>query len=162
MVRSDLIGGIKVSLSSGQKLKDVMQSFFNAGYKKEDVEEAARILRNQTVQQSLSQQSIKSQIPQMQKPNVIQSLSQIPLQKITTSQPMPQQKSVFQPVGQKQLPMIPQAPRQVISSYPTQEKKSIDMVTVLLIVLLALLLGVLASVFLFKTQLLEFINQFLG
>ncbi len=47
MVRGDIIGGIKIALSRGQSLQDAMQSFYNAGYKKEEIMDAARTLKNQ-------------------------------------------------------------------------------------------------------------------
>jgi dihydroorotase len=38
----ELEGGIKVALSRGQELKPIMVSYYNAGYKKEDIQEAAK------------------------------------------------------------------------------------------------------------------------
>ncbi len=39
---NELEGGIRVALSRGQELKSVMMSYYNAGYKKEDIQEAAK------------------------------------------------------------------------------------------------------------------------
>lgn len=44
MPREDIIGGLKNALARGQPLQSAIQSFLNAGYAKEDVEEAARSL----------------------------------------------------------------------------------------------------------------------
>ena len=40
--KAELIGGIKNALEKGESLEKAKQSFLNAGYKKEEVEEAAR------------------------------------------------------------------------------------------------------------------------
>src|SRR3989344_2136816 len=39
MVREDILGGLKVELSKGHSLQQAMQSFYNAGYSKEEIEE---------------------------------------------------------------------------------------------------------------------------
>ena len=46
MVREDILGGLRVALSKGHSLQNAMQSFYNSGYKKEDIEEAARYLQS--------------------------------------------------------------------------------------------------------------------
>lgn len=65
MARGDIVGGIKIALSKGRSLQEVMQSFYNAGYKKEDIEEAARFLKSQNFQpQILTQNKSLPQTPQ--------------------------------------------------------------------------------------------------
>lgn len=44
MPNYDLIEGIRLALSKGYTLEQAMMSFYNAGYPKEEIEEAARIL----------------------------------------------------------------------------------------------------------------------
>ena len=46
MVREDILGGLKVALSKGHSLQQAMQSFYNAGYSKEEIEEAVRYLQS--------------------------------------------------------------------------------------------------------------------
>jgi len=41
-MREDIFEGIKLAVSKGENLQSAMQSFYNAGYKKEEIEEAAR------------------------------------------------------------------------------------------------------------------------
>ena len=45
MVNDDILGGLKSALSRGYSLKDAMFSFYNAGYKKEEIEDAARAVQ---------------------------------------------------------------------------------------------------------------------
>jgi len=44
MVNEQIVEGLRLALSRGYTLEQAMMSFFNAGYKKEDIEEAARAL----------------------------------------------------------------------------------------------------------------------
>ena len=63
MSKEDIIGGLTLALEKGENLEQAMLSFFNAGYKREDVEGAARALQalfdpqssNQTPEQSSDQ-----------------------------------------------------------------------------------------------------------
>jgi adenosylmethionine-8-amino-7-oxononanoate aminotransferase len=42
MAKEEIVNGIKVALDKGQSLRDAMISFFNSGYKREDINDAAR------------------------------------------------------------------------------------------------------------------------
>ncbi len=44
MVKQEILDGLKESVSRGETLRNSMMSFLNAGYKKVDIEEAARTL----------------------------------------------------------------------------------------------------------------------
>jgi len=150
MVREDILGGLRLALSKGQSLPNAMQSFYNAGYQKEEIEEAARALASTIAQQNY-QQSIQQPI---------QKLVQAP-------------KQAFQPPPNlvKKPPMIIQSPppisqkrieaQQVVSSYQEPKQRRVDFVTVILVVILVLLLGALVSVFFFKPQIVEFLNKYL-
>jgi len=46
-MREDIFGGSKLAVSKGETLQQAMMSFYNAGYKKEDIEEAAKVLQAQ-------------------------------------------------------------------------------------------------------------------
>ena len=50
MVREDILGGLRNALARGQPLKQAMMSFYNAGYLKEEIEEAARALHLERTQ----------------------------------------------------------------------------------------------------------------
>ena len=82
MPKEEIIEGLKYALARGESLPKAMMSFYNAGYSKEDIEEAARILQAPqlpqiqqfTPAQQLSQQAQQSsQLPQA--PRVIQRVS---------------------------------------------------------------------------------------
>ena len=63
MVNEEIFGGLKLALSKGETLKQAMMSFYNAGYKREEIEEAAR---------ALQQERFKEQKPQQPRPEQLQ------------------------------------------------------------------------------------------
>ena len=52
MVKEEIVEGLRLAVSKREPLEKAMASFYNAGYSKEDIEEAARILQAQQFQQS--------------------------------------------------------------------------------------------------------------
>ncbi|MBA7668268.1 hypothetical protein ES703_76378 [subsurface metagenome] len=50
-MNEEILEGLKVALSKGESFRDAMMSFYNAGYKKEEIEDAARALQMQQSQQ---------------------------------------------------------------------------------------------------------------
>jgi len=49
-MNEEIFGGLKTAVERGETLQQVMMSFYNAGYKKEDIEESARALQVQIMQ----------------------------------------------------------------------------------------------------------------
>ena len=71
-----ILGGLKGALARGESLRQAMMSFYNAGYKKEEIEEAARALQREEQTQPIQQkQPLKQKIPQ---PKTIQRVSDYP------------------------------------------------------------------------------------
>ena len=118
MVRDDILGGLKLAVSKGESLKQAMMSFYNASYKKEDIEAAAR---------SLSQTKSPKQI-----------------------QPFQPRKPVQQPRQIQKVSSYGQKPNQV----------KVKLVLFLLRFILLVLLGGLISVFLFKSDVMNFLSGF--
>lgn len=56
MVNVEILEGLKAGLERGQSLKRAMMSFFNAGYKREEIEEAARALSQVPIQKEIVSQ----------------------------------------------------------------------------------------------------------
>jgi len=50
MVVNEILGGLKLALARGETIKQAMMSFYNAGYKKSDIEAATRLLHSQPQQ----------------------------------------------------------------------------------------------------------------
>ncbi len=54
MVNNEILGGLRHALNRGESLEKAMISFYNAGYKKEEIEEAARFIQQEGVSTSPS------------------------------------------------------------------------------------------------------------
>ena len=84
MVNIDLLEGLKVAISKGETLQQAMQSFYNAGYDKRDIEESAKALQYQISQEQIqkpklvkSENNIKKpmELPKSQPPKTTQKIS---------------------------------------------------------------------------------------
>ena len=70
MVKEEILEGLKYALAKGESLPQAMMSFYNAGYLKKDIEEAARVLQapqplqTQQFTQPDQQQAQPGQLPQ--------------------------------------------------------------------------------------------------
>ncbi|MBU2616752.1 MAG: hypothetical protein KKB79_02090 [Nanoarchaeota archaeon] len=142
MAKEDIVEGLRYALAKGETLDSAMMSFFNSGYTKEEIEDAARILQ------------APQAFPIVQQPTnpTPQAPAQAPIQQeVVTSQ------------GYQQLtqdPIMP-SPTQKISAYGAPHHSSGKAVTIVLFLLLLVLLGILVSVFLFRTEISNFLSGFL-
>ncbi|MEX0920924.1 MAG: hypothetical protein WDZ62_01545 [Candidatus Pacearchaeota archaeon] len=65
MPKEEIIDGLKYAVSKGDTLEKAMMSFFNAGYSKDEIEEAARFLNSpQTPGNFQSQQATQGGVVQ--------------------------------------------------------------------------------------------------
>ena len=147
MVKEELIEGLKLAVSKGEPLEHAMATFYNSGYKKEDIEEAAASMGQQFYSPPYSAYSGTA----------------------AASQPKPvQQQQPFSPQGSiSQQPVNPliQQPQivQRVSNYGNQARKtrrSSTVITVILVIMLFLLLAVLAALFIFRSQISSLLNGF--
>ncbi len=138
MVREDILAGLKSATQKGESLKQAMISFYNAGYSKEEIEEAARVLQSQGIVQPVVQTTSQKENQQTQQ-NFVQGQS---VQKVSSyGVPPPQQNQQVQK----------------ISNYAIPKKKGKGFV-IILVGLLVLLIGLLITVVIFKDQILEFFS----
>ena len=49
MPNQEILGGLRHAINKGESLEKAMLSFYNAGYKKEEIEEAAKFIQNEGV-----------------------------------------------------------------------------------------------------------------
>ena len=147
MVNTDILEGLRTATSRGQTLKDAMLSFFNAGYTKQEIEEAARALQLEQVQgkqQSIFQQKT-SQIQQQVQPQ--------------------QQKQIQQQLQQPKQKLF-QQPAQKVSNYSSYEQpkpsKANSLVVILLIIVCLILIGALVAIFVYKNQVINFFTNLFG
>lgn len=81
MVKEELVEGIKQALSRGDSLEKAMMSFFNSGYAKHDIEEAAAAAQYPGISQAGSTPIVPGQVS----PGVVQRISAYGDQKPTSS-----------------------------------------------------------------------------
>ncbi len=146
MVREDILGGLKTALQRGESLKQAMLTFFNAGYTKEEIEEAARALETGKIS------------PAQQTPPALFVPQEVASRTGRTAAPSIQKVSGYgekpakvMPVIQKPVVMTPQK----VSGYGEVEKPKGKAVIFILIALLLILLGILAALFFFKDEILS-------
>lgn len=155
LTNQEILGGIKSAIARGENLKDAMMTFYQAGYDKEEIEEAARAYLNQGDQPTQPQMDVSQRIPQKptepaKKPEKKKELA-IPVKK-----PMPKIAD-----KKKEMPKNPQK----VSNYLPPKKVNPEGgrgLTIALTVVLLFLLGILVAVFLFKDELVTFFNGLFG
>ncbi len=145
MVNQEIFNGLKTALAKGYSLKHAMMSFYNAGYKKEEIEGAARAIQIERLGQQTS--------PGAQA-RVVRSTK--PTQAKTTAP-----KTIFSKTT-KPDPNLKKEVKQVVSNYEQEQGKKSNTSFIILIVVLVILLAGLAGVFFFKTELVEFFNNLFG
>ena len=167
MVREEILEGLRASVIRGEPLRKAMMTFYNAGYKKQEIEEAARALNALPAQQRMpgpvqkSMQQVASFQPsteeQPKKPQAIQPPQSALIQQ-TRIQPTQQQSQIPAPVTQQipaqvdprfQQPVIIQR----VSGYGQKPSPLGLIVTFVLVFFLLFLMGILVAVFLFKDEL---------
>jgi len=186
MINTEILGGLKLAVSKGESLKQAMMSFYNAGYKKEEIEEAARNLQKE----NFEQQEIQQQKPEQPTKKPLKQKPQKIMQKVSTyGTPMRTQIQSSQKIKQgidsaieqlkkinviskpeitptkiqkekslvKQKPVKSISPKKV-SSYE-KEKPRGKLITLFFVFFLLFLLGLLAAVFFFRQELIDFFNK---
>ena len=166
----DILGGIKAAIKRGQTLKEAMMTFYNAGYAKNEIEEAARnylmeksegdILRSASQPHSTSQKKSKS-FPKTSD-QTKKKLNVHPANKPGIEHP--KQKIESYSAKKEIKPLKKPTSPQVASKYEEgfKKKRLIDPISLVLILLLVFLVLILGAVFLFKEQLVSFFNSIFG
>ncbi len=209
LTNQEILGGLKSAVERGQSLKDAMMSFYQSGYKKEEIEDAARaylylqkgvseveVLKSregvQKGEQAPKSAPAKVEPQKAAVSETVQKKPEAPKQNFPDqSIKKPEEKKFFGIFGKKEdnenkkavitpeKTKVPEeltpikeepkkAPVQKISGYG-EEKKEVKPVnvkskaqTVTLTITLLVLVFILAMVFLFKAELVNFINSLFG
>lgn len=200
LTNQEILGGIKSALSRGETLKQAMMSFYKAGYKKEEIEDAARAYLY--LQRGVPEENILSEKEKALKENIekanekemkikkeIEDKKKIEEKRKIEEERMKKEKKLYSS-GETKVPLVPG--EKMIEKEPEkkpvipfgmeknfEEKKVIQKVsnyggqkmvnpekgktmTIVLIITLIILLGVLGLVFLFRSELINFINGLFG
>jgi len=134
MVNEDILGGIEEAVENGSTLESAMMSFYNAGYLKEDIEWAAKSYQIQE-----SARSTRWLNPFKGGTSSVSG-------KGSSSNPSQVLKNPSTKVVQN------------VSSYEASQFKD-KIILIVLISSFVALLGILAGIFLFKEQVVDFFNS---
>lgn len=173
MVQKDLIEGIRIAISKGSTLKQAMISFYNSGYSKEEIIEAARIIKYEKFGTDTPQNTSPIQKPILKQEN---SEEQIQAENRGYSNSfMGTQIREANSIKTNNLSEYSQGrnylyeqPKQIqqtqqISAYGTKEqvysKKSDNALIILLIIFILIIGGIVIELFLFKEQISDFFNN---
>ncbi len=148
MVNKDLVEGLRNALSRGYTLEQAMMSFYNAGYKKEEVEEAARVLHEHP--------SHPLSHPGKIVPKEVQKPVTKPLPPKYHPTPQPTPPVVAKPTEEVK-PKEPE--KQLISKYEEKTKPKGKLTVILLLASLFIFILILLSAFIFKNELIDFFNS---
>ena len=186
----DILGGIRSAISRGETLKQAMIAMFNAGYTKDEIEDAARKYLMGKTEESIysSTGPKKSKKEEMEKGEEEQGLtpgslgglsptniSRSPGEKpgvektdLRSEEKVSKKEEKTEEEAKKKIGPLPttQKVEQKVSAYEQKEKpkkkRKVETITIILIILLLLLVGVLVTVFMFKAELVEFFNKLFG
>lgn len=181
MVNDEILGGLRSALERGETLKRAMMTMFNAGYQKQEIEEAASVLSPSDMESKLGLLEEKKPlstemiIPSKQQKMRIPSEKKSFIQSILSpsKQPKPEKQKMQnvitpsvspQPVQvisgtQGQVQQVPVfQPIQIVSSYGEQRPYE-RIIIFILIFLLIFLSGLLITIFIFKQELLNLFSS---
>ncbi len=197
LTNQEILGGLKTAVVKGQTLKQAMMSFYQAGYKKEEIEDAARaylyLQRGNSEAEILAknrgkreggfksllggekktEEEIKKEEEEVkEKKEGKGEKEKEEEEKDKSKQEKPGEK-IISKVSKTQVPMSRGEKQkkgqeevvQKISGYEGKKEPSKfkgKAVTSVLIIALVVLVGILALVFLFKAELIDFINGLFG
>lgn len=154
MPNEEILGGLKAALARGESLKQAMMSFYNAGYKKEEIEESARALQGQKIEkepvQPVQQAKLKKQKPvqKVPQPKPVKTIPRVSRYEKKVKAPKPK-------VIKQKLIKTPQK----VSTYEKKPKPKGRLITMLLAFFLLFLIGILAAIFFFRSELVEALNN---
>jgi hypothetical protein len=167
----EILGGLKAATSRGETLKEAMMTFYQAGYDKAEIEEAARAYLSQTQGQPNFNPAQRIQMPSAQvKPEEKKKEEKKGLfgkkSPILPAKMTPGLKPLTPPkTGAAVTAKQDKKPLQKVSNYEPPKRKAPTSgkgLTILLGIILFLLLGALAAVILFKAELVNFFNSLFG
>jgi len=154
MVNEAILGALRSALARNESLKKAMMTVYNAGYKKEEISEAARLI-NEGGSIIQEQQVKRIDVKQPQQPATTKTLA--PSKELS---PKPQQPTQPQKLQQPtQQPPKDGNVIQKVSGYGQPPTKKSKTIIIVLGFLLLFLIGSLVTLFLFKEELLDFFNN---
>jgi hypothetical protein len=152
VLNDEIAGGLKSALERGESLKRAMMTFYNSGYKKEEIEEAARAVNALGIRpvvipvKTAPIQPVSKSIKEVSTVSTAQA--EEPFSDVQLQEPAPVQQQPVSVVKQK------------VSNYGNTPK---DKALIFILVgVLVFLVGALLAIFIFKDELISFFSSFFG
>lgn len=144
-MKEDIFEGLKQALSKGESLQHAMQSFYNAGYNKTEINEAAkelqfRIYNQNNIVNTIQPKETNIQEPSVQEPSVPEQAIPEPAYSEIKIKPSVQKVSAYVPSYDER-----KNPRKIV----------IIIISILLVMLVLALIGI----FFFREGILGFIDD---
>jgi hypothetical protein len=129
MQRSDLVSGLKNTIERGYSFELAIQSFVNAGYSKQDVEDSARSLgyTGGVISRLPEMSSSSQQIQQTQQSRKFQSFPQTQQTPVQQKLPQPQTQQQISQAIKSPPPINPPSQPAYTSQAPIQQTIQINM-----------------------------------
>jgi len=154
MVNQEIFGGLKLALLKGESLKQAMISFYNAGYSKQEIEEAARNLSSQKISEKTQDPPSKKVNKKTKKSHKNVSDYGRDIKKQVQSSQMKEKINTAAEKLKSIHPVIPSKEhKQKISDYEKKPKQMNKIFLFLLISVLIILIGFLVAVIFFRGEL---------
>lgn len=169
MVNEEIVGGIISGMERGESMQKAMMTLFNAGYKKEEIEEAAALIVNLGIQTKDIPKKVISEISKVEEKPKDTKLNQSQINPQTFGAPVltAAEKEKAMPLTAPSLTSSStkrlsekEKTVQKVSSYGKDSGSKEKVMIFLLIALLVFLVGILVAIFLFKDELINFFSTF--
>ena len=146
MANQEIVEGLRLALSRGSTLQQAMISFHNAGYKKDEIEEAARALyEHPSHPLSHPEKPIPEEVKKPAKKEILKIIPSKIQEKL-------EEKKETKPIS-------PEEKKQLISKYEEKTKPKGKLVTILLIISLVLFVAIVIGAVLFWEDIANFFGN---
>jgi hypothetical protein len=144
MTNEEILYGLKAALERGQTLNSAMLSFFNAGYERAEIEEAAMAL---------------AQVPENIIPTKKPEKPVLPIAPVSSP---PKVSTPVQPVIKPKEDISEKVPQKA-SNYGEKKNNKLStlnkFIIVILVILLLILISSVIAIFIFKDQIISWLNS---
>ncbi|MDO8467457.1 MAG: hypothetical protein Q7S56_00710 [Nanoarchaeota archaeon] len=176
-MNNEIFEGIKLALARGDSMQRAMYSFYNAGYAKNEIEEAAKAVQLEQFQKQYNQSSVVQSSPAVNvKTTVVQQtkstvISQQPTQNIQKENKDLQNRlaqirpSQVQQAQTQTKPILQEKPIQKVSDYDFKKQNvttGLDILIILLIIAIVFIIGGLITSLIYKSAIVNFLNTKFG
>jgi hypothetical protein len=164
----EILGGLKIAIASGDTLQEAMMSFYQAGYGKEEIEEAARkyLSQDDSVIEKPIKKEEKNNLEKKEKKSLFKFAKSKDKKEITSLNkekvPKPTENSSEAPSPVEEKVVTKKIPQRVSKYGKSSLNKKTKTLSLILIGALLILIGALILIFLFREELIQFVNNIFG